>query len=124
MDIGRRLRQIRESKSLSQGAIEKRTGLLRCYVSRVECGHTVPMLDTVEKWAEALRVPLWEVFLGTEITKEPAQDVPITPYEKRLFGLLKKIGQRDRALFISVANKMARQRSDHGGPGKGRQERR
>ena len=42
MLIGDRLRAIRESKKLSQGDIETRTGLLRCYVSRVENGHTVP----------------------------------------------------------------------------------
>ena len=36
MDIGRRLAALREEKKLSQGDIEKRTGLLRCYISRVE----------------------------------------------------------------------------------------
>ena len=41
MLIGNRLRELRESKTLSQGDIEKRTGLLRCYISRLEKGHTV-----------------------------------------------------------------------------------
>jgi transcriptional regulator with XRE-family HTH domain len=55
--ISDRLRSIREEKSLSQGDIEKRTGLLRCYVSRVENGHTVPAVETIEKFARALEVP-------------------------------------------------------------------
>ena len=48
MLIGARLRQLREQKQMSQGDIEERTGLLRCYVSRVENGHTVPSLETLD----------------------------------------------------------------------------
>src|SRR5215468_11357435 len=54
MIIGDRLRALREDKKLSQGDIEKRTGLLRCYISRVENGHTVPAIETLEKLARAL----------------------------------------------------------------------
>jgi transcriptional regulator with XRE-family HTH domain len=54
MIIGDRLRELREEKTLSQGDIEKRTGLLRCYISRVENGHTVPAIETLEKLARAL----------------------------------------------------------------------
>jgi len=56
MIIGDRLRDMREEKKLSQGDIEKRTGLLRCYISRVENGHTVPAIETLEKMARALEV--------------------------------------------------------------------
>ena len=62
MQIGQRLKELREIKKFSQGTIEKRTGLLRCYVSRVENGHTVPSVDTLEKWARALEVPLYKMF--------------------------------------------------------------
>ena len=48
MIIGDRLRVLREQKRFSQGEIEKRTGLLRCYISRVENGHTVPAVETLE----------------------------------------------------------------------------
>jgi transcriptional regulator with XRE-family HTH domain len=58
MLIGLKLKEIRESKKLSQGDIEERTGLLRCYTSRVENGHTVPAVETLEKYARALEVPL------------------------------------------------------------------
>jgi len=57
MVIGSRLKELRESKNLSQGDIEKRTGLLRCYISRVENGHTVPAIETLEKMARSLEVP-------------------------------------------------------------------
>src|SRR5260370_27766909 len=62
MIIGDRLRALREEKKLSQGDIEKRTGLLRCYISRVENGHTVPAIETLEKMARALEVPLYQLF--------------------------------------------------------------
>src|SRR6202021_839903 len=62
MIIADRLRELREGKSLSQGDIEKRTGLLRCYISRVENGHTVPAIETLEKLARALEVPLYQFF--------------------------------------------------------------
>jgi transcriptional regulator with XRE-family HTH domain len=58
MVIGDRLRELREAKMLSQGDIERRTGLLRCYISRVENGHIVPSVDTLEKLARALEVPI------------------------------------------------------------------
>src|SRR5438067_4345020 len=72
MIIGGRLRDVREAKHLSQGDIEKRTGLLRCYVSRVENDHTVPAIGTLEKWARALEVPLYHLFYdGDEPPKLP-----------------------------------------------------
>ena len=62
MIIADRLRALREAKQLSQGDIEKRTGLLRCYISRVENGHTVPAIETIEKMARAPEVPMYQVF--------------------------------------------------------------
>jgi len=70
MIIGDRLRNLREEKKLSQGDIEKRTGLLRCYISRVENGHTVPAIETLEKMARALEIPLYHLFYEGE---EPPQ---------------------------------------------------
>jgi len=63
MIIGDRLKMLREEKKFSQGEIEKRTGLLRCYISRVENGHTIPAFETIEKFARALEVPLYQLFL-------------------------------------------------------------
>src|SRR5580765_8528899 len=72
MIIGDRLRALREEKQLSQGDIEKRTGLLRCYISRVENGHTVPAIETLEKMARALEVPMYRLFYdGEEPPKLP-----------------------------------------------------
>jgi transcriptional regulator with XRE-family HTH domain len=62
MFIGDRLRALREAKQLSQGDIESRSGLARSYLSRVENGHTVPSVETLEKWAYALEIPLYQLF--------------------------------------------------------------
>ena len=72
MLIGQKLKEIRESRNLSQGDIEELTGLLRCYTSRVENGHTVPSVQTLEKYARALEVPLYKLFYdGKSPIKKP-----------------------------------------------------
>jgi transcriptional regulator with XRE-family HTH domain len=62
MVIANRLKELREAKHLSQLDIQQRTGLLRCYISRVENGHTVPAVETLEKFARALEVPMYQLF--------------------------------------------------------------
>lgn len=72
MIIGDRLRALRLEKRFSQGDIEKKTGLLRCYISRVENGHTVPAIETLEKMARALEIPMYKLFYdGEEPPKLP-----------------------------------------------------
>jgi transcriptional regulator with XRE-family HTH domain len=79
LPIGARLRRLREVKRMSQGDVERRTGLLRCYTSRVENGHTVPTLETLQRFAKALDVPLYELFCSGE-------QGPATPRLKALAG--------------------------------------
>ncbi len=66
MLVGDRLRTVRKEKKLSQGEVEKRTGLLRYYISRVENGHTVPSIETLEKLARAFEIPLYQLFYDEE----------------------------------------------------------
>ena len=66
MNIGDRLRTLREEKKFTQGDIEKRTGVLRTYLSRVENGHTVPSVETLEKFARALEIPMYQFFYESE----------------------------------------------------------
>jgi transcriptional regulator with XRE-family HTH domain len=121
MQIGERLRELRESKDFSQGDIEKRTGLLRCYVSRVENGHTVPAVETLEKFARALEVPLYQLFYDGEeppklrnlLRRKTASDIVwgSTGKNARLLAkflrLLGRIGEADRKLLLFMAQKMA-----------------
>jgi transcriptional regulator with XRE-family HTH domain len=121
MVIGDRLRELREAKSLSQGDIEKRTGLLRCYISRVENGHTVPAIETLEKMARALELPLYQLFYeGNEPPKLPnllkrktADDIvwgssgKQVAYLHKLRKCLSKAGEADRKLLLSFAQKLA-----------------
>ena len=125
MIIGDRLREIREQKMLSQGDIEKRTGLLRCYISRVENGHTVPAIETLEKLARALEVPLYHLFYdGDEPPKLPnlpkrksSDDIAwgSSGRDARYLGKLRRILARteeeDRKLLLFMAQKMAGTRS-------------
>ncbi len=121
MLIGDRLRSIREQKNLSQGDIEKRTGLLRCYVSRVENGHTVPALETIEKFAPALELPVYQLFYDGEKPPElpnlpkrrTAADIAWGTTGKdarfltKLRRLLARAAERDRKLLLAMAQKIA-----------------
>ncbi len=125
MLIADRLRALREEKQLSQGDIEKRTGLLRCYISRVENGHTVPAIETLEKMARALEVPMYQLFYdGEEPPKLPnlpkrksSDDIAWgssgkdARYLSKLRRLLAKTEEDDRKLLLYMAQKMAGTRS-------------
>ncbi len=129
MIIGDRLREMREEKKLSQGEIEKRTGLLRCYISRVENGHTVPAIETLENLARALEVPLYQLFYdGEEPPKLPnlrrrksSEDIAWGSSGKdgrflnKLRPLLAKTEEADRKLLLHMAQKMARPRNGRAG---------
>jgi transcriptional regulator with XRE-family HTH domain len=122
MIIGDRLRELREEKHLSQGDIEKRTGLLRCCISRVDNGHTVPAIETLEKLARALEVPLYQLFHeGEEPPKMPnlpkrrtADDIVWGNSGKgaRMLGqfrrLLGKTSEKNLRILLFMAQKMAR----------------
>jgi len=69
MNVGSVIRSLRQKRGLSQGDLEKRTGLMRCYISRVENGHTVPSIETLFRIARALEAPLPELF---SIAEPPA----------------------------------------------------
>jgi transcriptional regulator with XRE-family HTH domain len=121
MIIGDRLRALREEKKLSQGDIEKRTGLLRCYISRVENGHTVPAIETLEKMARAFEVPMYELFYdGEEPPKLPNLPKRVSSDENacgssgkdarflsKLRRLLGKSDEQHRKLILLMAQKMA-----------------
>ena len=125
MVIGDRLRALREEKQFSQGEVEKRTGLLRAYVSRVENGHTVPAVETLEKFARALEVPMYQLFYDGE---EPPK-LPNLPKRKTthdiLWGnsgkdarmlaqfchLFSGMAESDRRLVLFIAQKMARRKA-------------
>lgn len=119
MLIGERLRQLRESKKLSQGDIEKRTGMLRCYTSRVENGHTVPSVETLEKYAAALEIPLYRLFYeGTkspempELSESKKTEWGSSPKQaaelRALAKLLGQMNKHDQTLLLGLAQHMAR----------------
>src|SRR4029077_14713673 len=106
---------------LSQGDVEKRTGLLRCYLSRVECGHTVPNIETLEKWARALEVPIYVLFYDGEEPPEPPKLLKRKSGDQVSWGnsgkdrltltqfrrLLGRIKDEDQRLLLFMASKMA-----------------
>jgi transcriptional regulator with XRE-family HTH domain len=118
--IGDRLKSLRESKDLSQGDIEERTGLLRCYISRVENGHTVPAVSTLEKMARALEIPMYQLFHDGEAAasvrgfKHPEEREVWgstgrdADYLAKLCRLLPKLNEKEKKLLLQVAQRVSR----------------
>jgi transcriptional regulator with XRE-family HTH domain len=105
MNIGHTLRRIRESKNLTQGDIEERTGLMRCYISRVENGHTVPAIESLEKIACALEMPLYQFFYV-------ANDEPPAPPPNHLNGEWGRSGKSAR-YFHKLVDSLSRMDNAH-----------
>jgi len=117
MLIGERLRELREAKNLSQGDIEKRTGLVRPYTSRVENGHTIPSIETLEKYARALEIPLYRLFYEG---KQPPTKLKLPAERAKQWGtaaedwfrtlakLLRRMSEKDRQFLLGMAQQMAR----------------
>ncbi|MEO8870770.1 MAG: helix-turn-helix transcriptional regulator [Granulicella sp.] len=110
MNIGMTIRGFRQQKGMSQGDIEKRTGLLRCYLSRVENGHTVPSLDTLKKIAGALDLQLAEFFAEGPETKEifglnlNAEEIRFLTQVQRYSA---NLSESDRRLLLAMVRKFA-----------------
>jgi transcriptional regulator with XRE-family HTH domain len=123
MVIGERLKALREQKKMSQGDIETRTGLLRVYISRIENGHTVPAIETLEKMARALEIPMYQLFYDGE--KPPAPGLPrfdddgwgSSGRDARMLSkfrrLLGRTSKADQKLLLFVAQKMSQRKHPH-----------
>jgi transcriptional regulator with XRE-family HTH domain len=123
MVIGTKLRSLREQKGLSQGDIEKSTGLLRCYISRIENGHTIPSLETLERFAGALDIPLYELFYAgngeaptpnllqrkslDDLADEPGKAGEEARFMLQFKGVLAQLGDLDRDVLLTLAKKLA-----------------
>ena len=112
MNIGETIRNYRTQKGMSQGDIEKRTGLLRCYLSRVENGHTIPSLDTLAKITQAMEVPLGQFFAeSTANGANPKNLPPLTEEEVRFLSQIRRyssnLNDSDRKLVLAMVKKMA-----------------
>lgn len=110
MKIGTTIRTHRLQKGLSQGDIEKKTGLLRCYLSRVENGHTVPSLDTLSKIAVALDLPISQ-FFSEETPGRPLNAQKLSDDELRFLTQIRRyssnLNESDRKLLLAMVKKFA-----------------
>ena len=110
MNIGETIRNYRLQKGMSQGDIEKRTGLLRCYLSRVENGHTIPSLDTLSKIAGAMDLPLSQFF--SDGNANGGRGLPqLSDDEVRFLTQIRRysanLNDSDRKLVLAMIKKMA-----------------
>jgi transcriptional regulator with XRE-family HTH domain len=122
MPIGDRLRELRKEKKLTHAGIEKRTGLVGPYISRIENNHNVPAIETLEKFAQALEVPLYQFFYDGDKPPE-LPDLPErntsgdklwgssgkdAEYFNKLRRLLAKSSEKDRKIIMILTQNLAR----------------
>jgi transcriptional regulator with XRE-family HTH domain len=124
MEIGEKLKAIREQKDMSQGDVEKRTGLLRCYISRVENGHTVPAIETIEKLARAMEIPMYALFYEAEPPASQSLESGATGWGSsrrdartlhRFRKLMGQMNKHNQALLLHMAQKMAQKKASSTG---------
>jgi transcriptional regulator with XRE-family HTH domain len=127
MEIGKKLRELRQSKHLSQGDIEQKAAPLRCYTSRVENGSTIPTIETLEKYARAMQIPLYRFFTAGEAVNAPklpaanlfsAEGQPAwgfaakhQPQLRPFAKAFKRTNYRRQKLLVDLAQEMARRRA-------------
>ena len=74
-NIGQRIRQLRESRAMTQSQLQSRSKVSRSYLSRIESGQMTPSLGTLEKISEALNVGLNRFFIpesdGEALLEDP-----------------------------------------------------
>ena len=112
MSIGETIRNFRLDKGMSQGDIEKRTGLLRCYLSRVENGHTIPSLDTLAKIAQAMDMPLGHFFADSVPDNGAAKNLPhLSEDDVKFLTQIRryavKMNESDRKIVLTMVKKLA-----------------
>ena len=111
INIGETIRNYRLQKGMSQGDIEKRTGLLRCYLSRVENGHTIPSLDTLSKIAGAMEIALSQFFSESGHSNGSKGLPQLSDDEVRFLSQVRRyatnLNDSDRKLVLAMVKKMA-----------------
>lgn len=121
MALGDRIKALRELKGLTQADIHTRSGLMRSYLSRVENGHTMPSVETLEKLARALEVPLYRMFFSPEeelpapfmagrLTEAELVDAAEPEREhflQRMGRLFDHLSVADRSMLLNAAQRMA-----------------
>ena len=118
--IGIRIRDLRRRRGFSQRDLQQRTGLMRCYISRLENGHTVPTLEILERLAAALDLPLYWLFheaeepVGYDLSFGSGSEGPVrdalfrdTRFLKKLKSLWRRMTDHDREMTLAIASRMA-----------------
>jgi len=115
-DLGERLKGLRETRKLSQGDIEQRTGMLRCYVSRVENNHTVPSVQTLEKWAKALGIELYQLFYSGDGKPVPEKVAPPSTrgVGAELTDIFRRLSPEARSALLRIARLLDRTKNGRG----------
>ena len=69
VDVGTRLRQLREERSMSMRSLATASGLSANALSMIERGKTSPSVSTLYKLADAMGVPI-TTFFGEQSSKQ------------------------------------------------------
>ncbi len=109
MNVGIVIRSFRQKRGLSQGDLEKRTGLMRCYISRVENGHTVPSIETLSRIARALDAPLADLFTGLEPASAPGADPTEQQFLEEMRRHLPVLSSNEREQILDLVRRLASQ---------------
>jgi transcriptional regulator with XRE-family HTH domain len=104
-DVGRRIRQLRQSRSgpkLTQEALGERAKISVSFLSMIERGERSPHLETLAKIAQALEVPL------ADLLRDGSEGQPPEAMFKPLLEACRKasLGKRDVERLVQVVRSL------------------
>lgn len=79
--VGQRIRNYRTNSGLSQEKLAEISGCHPTYIGQVERGEKNATLDSIERIASALKVPLSQLFEKLDATQEETHSIPLACYE-------------------------------------------
>lgn len=101
--VGQRIRNYRTNSGLSQEKLAELSGCHPTYIGQVERGEKNATLDSIERIASALQVPLSQLFEKLDASQEATNSIPLACYEliaskskseqEHLFRILMEIDQ-------------------------------
>lgn len=105
LNLGERLRAIRKSRDLTLQKIQERSNISIATQSEWENNLRRPTLTSLDKWASAVGIDVWDIFF-----LYPSEFTP-TSEEIDLLQFFRQLSKKDQEHILGILKQMARTKS-------------
>lgn len=108
IDVARAVRDIRNSRSLSQRQLAGRMNVPRTYISKIENGKAMPTLSSLERLATALEVDICMLLRDARSRRHAEVHAILSdPFLAEIASLVSSLDGFQRAMFVNQVREMA-----------------